>query len=134
MTIKCCQIGNSSFILLATLAVTQVFYFCTLEEYYTGGLFLPLGNGVTDGSVVFIALFMMCGIAGNDIFLYQIPINIGSEPFTMSAGYLLAYIIVITQVFAVLSNWYTIIAHQYKPLTPEQRAHGEEFHWFPFIQ
>jgi len=41
------------------------FHFCTLEEYYTGGLFLGPLNGVTDGSVAIIILFFIMGFTGN---------------------------------------------------------------------
>jgi len=50
------------------LASTQSFYFSTLEEYYIGGLYLGVGNGVTDGSAPIIALFIYCGMYGNDLF------------------------------------------------------------------
>ena len=43
-----------------------------MEEYYSGGLFLPVLNGVTDGSLILILLFVVAGILGNDIFLYQV--------------------------------------------------------------
>ena len=43
------------------------FHFCTLEEYYTGGLFLGPMNGVTDGSVGIIILFLIMGFTGNNI-------------------------------------------------------------------
>lgn len=48
------------------LAVTQSFHFCTLEEYYIGGLFLGPFNGVTDGSAALILIFFATGIAGTD--------------------------------------------------------------------
>jgi len=43
--------------MMAVGAVGQSFYFCTLEEYYIGGLYLGVGNGVTDGSILLISLF-----------------------------------------------------------------------------
>ena len=51
---------------------TMPFYFCTLEEYYTGGLFLGVGNGVTDGSVLMYLMFLFTGFKGNDIWLTEI--------------------------------------------------------------
>lgn len=42
------------------------FHFSTLEEYYTGGLFLTPGNGVSDGSAVVIGMFIAMGIYGNE--------------------------------------------------------------------
>jgi len=54
--------------MLTLMGSTQSFYFSTLEEYYTGGLYLGIGNGVTDGSAPIIALFIYCGFYGNDFF------------------------------------------------------------------
>lgn len=65
MVAKLVQVGNNQWVLLGLIAVCQSFYFATLVEYYTGGLFLGLGNGVTDGSVPLIAIFFFSGIVGN---------------------------------------------------------------------
>ena len=48
------------------------FHFSTLEEYYTGGLFLGPFNGVSDGSagIYFIFIFMM--IFGNDFWTWTL--------------------------------------------------------------
>ena len=62
------QIGDNNVVMLALLAVSQSFHFSTLEEYYTGGLFLGIGNGVTDASIILIGVFIYCGIAGSDFF------------------------------------------------------------------
>ena len=40
------------------------FYFATLEEYYTGALYLPTFNGVSDGSVLIIGVDIATGIMG----------------------------------------------------------------------
>ena len=48
------------------------FHFCTLEEYYTGGLYLGPFNGVTDGSVGVIFMFLLMGFAGNDFWAAEI--------------------------------------------------------------
>lgn len=58
-------------VLLILLGVTQSFHFCTLEEYYIGGLFLGPFNGVTDGSAAVIAIFLATGIAGNGFWANQ---------------------------------------------------------------
>jgi hypothetical protein len=49
------------------LAISS-FHFSTLEEYYTGGLFLGPGNGISDGSAVIISGFFLMGIFGNNVF------------------------------------------------------------------
>lgn len=72
MCMKVLQVGNSWLVMLPLIASTQAFYFATLEEYYTGGLYLGVGNGVTDGSLAIIGLFMYAGYAGNDVFKNEI--------------------------------------------------------------
>jgi len=52
-------------IYLALTTPQMPFYFTTLEEYYTGGLFLGPCNGVTDGSIVLIAVFLFTAVVGN---------------------------------------------------------------------
>lgn len=69
---KCFQTGDSYFTLFTVMVVCSSFHFSTLEEYYTGGLFLGPGNGVTDGSVVIIGLFIAMGFYGNDFMLNKV--------------------------------------------------------------
>lgn len=54
------------------IMVLASFHFSTLEEYYTGGLFLGLGNFITDGSVLIIGLFIAEGVIGNDFWLTMV--------------------------------------------------------------
>ena len=68
MIVKCIQAGDIYLVLLALVGLVQAFYFSTLEEYYTGGLFLGLGNGVTDGSILVSGFFFFTAIAGTDVF------------------------------------------------------------------
>jgi hypothetical protein len=74
MFMKIMQIGNNFIVFLSLLAVTQSFYFSTLEEYYIGGLYLGIGNGVTDGSVLLIGLFLFTGYYGSQPWLYIVDI------------------------------------------------------------
>jgi hypothetical protein len=60
---------------------------------YIGGLFLGPFNGVTDGSALIISIFMLSGIAGNDIWLTQVTLP-GMPP--MRASQILAWGIVFT--------------------------------------
>lgn len=73
MMSKMMQVGNGPASLLILLAITQSFYFSTLEEYYIGGLFLGPFNGVTDGSVLIIAIFLVSGIFGNGFWAAPLP-------------------------------------------------------------
>lgn len=52
------------------------FHFSTLEEYYIGTLHLPICNAVSDGSLLIIALYVVTGFTGND--LWAMPICDGT--------------------------------------------------------
>ena len=58
--------------MLVCILVCASFHFCTLEEYYTGGLFLGPCNGITDGSVGIISTFIAMGIFGNDFLVTRV--------------------------------------------------------------
>ena len=47
---KLFRCGNNIITLMAVASSCASFYFTTIEEYYTGGMFLQIGNAVTDGS------------------------------------------------------------------------------------
>lgn len=83
MMLKVLQIGNNFFILFGVIAASQTFYISTLEEYYTGGLFLGLFNGVTDGSVLVIGFLIYCGFYGNDLYAQPTSILFGNQYMTI---------------------------------------------------
>ena len=60
--------------LMAFTAAISSFHFSTLEEYYTGGLFLGPGNGISDGSFGVISIFVVLGICGNQWVLQPAPL------------------------------------------------------------
>lgn len=82
MIAKMIQVGNNYMVLLTVVATTSPFYFATMEEYYTGGLFLGPGNGITDGSVVLIALFIYCGAFGTSVFTKVVEFNFGGAIYS----------------------------------------------------
>lgn len=41
-----------------------MFHFCTLEEFYVGGMFLGVGNCITDLALPLIGLLFYCGAEG----------------------------------------------------------------------
>ena len=98
MIMKVIQMGNGSLLLFTLLGPTQSFYFSTLEEYYIGGLFLGVGNGATDGSFPIIALFIYCGMYGNDGFKNDLFLGDGMK---VRASHLMGYILIATQIVAV---------------------------------
>jgi ethanolaminephosphotransferase len=95
---KMMQVGNGTVILWILVAVTQSFHFCTLEEYYIGGLYLGPFNGVTDGSAAIIGIFLITGIFGYDCWLasFNIP-GFG----LIRASHIVAYLILVSQIVAV---------------------------------
>ena len=48
------------------LGTISVFHFSTVEEYFVGGLFLPVFNAVTDISPVYCTLFASQYWLGNE--------------------------------------------------------------------
>lgn len=93
MMAKMMQLGNGQSVLWIVLAITQSFHFCTLEEYYIGGLYLGPFNGVTDGSAPLIAIFLLTGITGNDIWLTEFTLfsEIGPLSISQYLGYTLLF-------------------------------------------
>ena len=84
-------------VLLTLLGSTQSFYFSILEEYYIGGLFLGIGNGVTDGSAPIIALFLYSGLYGTDFFKSEVAFG----GFSYRISHLMGFILIATQFIAV---------------------------------
>mmetsp|Transcript_777 Transcript_777/g.1387 ORF Transcript_777/g.1387 Transcript_777/m.1387 type:complete len:119 (+) Transcript_777:340-696(+) len=74
---KSLQIGETWQALLCCNAGLASFHFSTLEEYYTGGLFLGPLNGISDGSLGIYLLFLSLGFGGNEIMLEVITISDG---------------------------------------------------------
>jgi len=58
-------VGNNFITFLGIVSVYAAFHFATLEEYYTGTLYLPPLNGVSDGSIVIILATFISGCATN---------------------------------------------------------------------
>jgi hypothetical protein len=67
MNLKMLQVGNSAICFFVVITVYACFHFATLEEYYLGILRLPVCNGVSDGSIIMIGLFLLSGIIGTDV-------------------------------------------------------------------
>jgi hypothetical protein len=58
------------------IAIFAAFHFTTLEEYYSGHLYLPPLNGVSDGSIFLIGLSFYTGYYGNN--MWATPIYDGT--------------------------------------------------------
>jgi len=51
------------------------FFFTTLEEYYIGGMFLGVGNAISEGSIPYIILFIVMGAIGNEWWVMEVYKN-----------------------------------------------------------
>lgn len=60
------QVGDNFIAKIFMISVFSAFHFVTLEEYYSGYLYLPIFNGVSDGSIFLIALSIFTGLVGNN--------------------------------------------------------------------
>ena len=67
---KCIQVGTSNECAFFIYMVLHgIFHFTTMEEYYTGGLFLGPFNGVSDGSILLYTFYYFLITKGNEVFL-----------------------------------------------------------------
>jgi len=66
MMSKSIQSGDNICTLLFMQGSLLTFHLSTLEEYYAGGLWLQMGNGITDGSVAVIGTLLIGGVMGHD--------------------------------------------------------------------
>lgn len=66
MVARMLNIGDNFFLLIALTSTSAPFYFATLEEYYVGGLFLPPGNGASDGMPVYIFVCFLSAVMGSE--------------------------------------------------------------------
>jgi len=61
------QTGDNIVAVVMFIGIYTAFHFSTLEEYYVGTLYLPIFNGVSDGSFAIIAGGFITGILGNSV-------------------------------------------------------------------
>lgn len=101
---KCAMVGDNFVPILAILISCMPFYFATLEEYYVGGLWLPVMNGVTDGSAILIGVNILIGILGSEWWAVERDI-IGIHT---SVGHFCFYLVFMIQCYATLKNFYEI--------------------------
>lgn len=107
---------------VSVLAPCASFHFSTLEEYYTGGLFLGPFNGVTDGSAaVYFTMFFMA-IAGNDFWRW--PVANSGTPNEILLVDIMVFLNVIIQTAIVIMCLKNMFDHQRKELG-ENEVTGE---------
>lgn len=64
--LRIAQMGNNLVSYIFMLGISAAFHFITLEEYYSGNLYLGPCNGVSDGSIVTIAITTTLIFTGNN--------------------------------------------------------------------
>lgn len=62
---------------------------------------MGIGNGVTDGSVAIIGLFLYTGYVGNEVFLNKVSFTLFETVISMTVGEIMGYALFISQFFAV---------------------------------
>lgn len=86
---KIVRIGNNWYLIVSMLMTMAQFYMATLEEYFVGGLFLPIINGVNEGLWLVIGVLVMTFIFGDDIWVKDTLI--GGLPNNLLLFYLLVF-------------------------------------------
>ena len=115
-----------------------IFHFATLEEYYVGGLFLPVGNAISDGSLLYFITMAVPGIFGNEFFVAEVFAKdhfYDGSPRLTAMNLMLAFSVTV-QTITVIFSIKSIFRHKklvraaaasdddYKSLMPE--IDGEE--------
>ena len=113
MIMKAFEIGNTSTLVVGATGIFSGFYFCILEEYYIGGLVLGYINGVTDGSLLIIGMFIYMGYYGNGVFTDTYHLSIWNKELDMKGGELFLYWATSMMLLLVLSNIIGVLKHQY---------------------
>lgn len=138
---KFCQMGHWG--IYWVFGSNAVFHFFQMEEYYLGGLFLPPGNPISDGSVLYYFTMIFLTIAGNEPFAKEVvkkdSLYKGCRPFQV-IHFTLMFVFSV-QTFAVLRSIFAVIKHKRKVKAirenneewPEGLTDGEEFEWKSFL-
>jgi ethanolaminephosphotransferase len=117
MFAKMAMVGDGHMPIVSVLLSCMPFYFATLEEYYVGALYLPVFNGITDGSIPLILINFAVGIMGSEWFTQTVYLpQVGAVP----ACHLAFYFIVITQAFGSIRNINEMVQAYFKPINPEE--------------
>jgi len=112
MFVKLAQAGSLGYIFVELSCA--IFYFCTLQEYYQGGLFLPLGNAVSDGAVITIICLLIPVFFGSDFWITEViaadALWMGS--ISLSIINLLTLGTIIFSVFTLFQSFREIFVHK----------------------
>ena len=98
-TITICKIfalGSNWYFFAALVGIVSQFFYATLEEYFVGGLFLPLINGVNEGLFLIIGICLFTFFVGSDFWRKQTILS------GVNNNTIFFYVLVVSAVFTVL--------------------------------
>ena len=127
ITAKLLGCGDNWVGFLPIVACNSTFFFAMVEEYYKGILVLPLGNGISDGSIVQFWFFISLGIWGNK--WATVPIlNLTGTPLAFND--MCAIGLIAGQLFTI-SNYIMNVLRT--PVKLPDGMYGEKFTWSLFL-
>lgn len=97
---------------VSVMVTMASFHFSTMEEYYTGGLYLGYFNGITDGSAGIIIVNWLMAIAGNGFWRWPVA-NSGTASEILLID-LIVFLNVIIQTVTVIMCLKTMFDHHRK--------------------
>lgn len=113
---KVCGTGNNCLSYMGMATMVTSFHLATLEEYYVGTLVLPACNGVSDGSVALVGMFLCTGIFGNEGWSYGVISGkfLGVAGLdTLTCGQLALFSVIVGQVIVWITHVVTITRTPY---------------------
>ena len=111
---KITLVGEGVYPQIAVYLAQTGFFFATLEEYYTGALYLYVGNGVTDGSALLIGINLVTAYYGSEFWLAQVPF------VEMQLSHFFFWMIVVMCFMMSLQNMRGIMVAFSKPIEKEE--------------
>ena len=116
MFAKMVMVGDNIVPVLAVLLSVMPFYFATLEEFYVGALYLPVLNGITDGSAALISVNFAIGYLGSEFFAQPVTV-LG---FTYPACHLAFVSVIVLEAAFTLKNIGEIVQAYFRPIDEEE--------------
>lgn len=116
MFAKMAMVGDEIFPVLAVIVSVMPFYFATLEEFYVGALYLPVLNGITDGSAGLIGINCAIGYFGSEAFAQPITILGYTNP---ACHYAFGAVVILETIFTI-KNIGEIVQAYYKPIDDKE--------------
>ena len=125
---KFCNSGDNLWTLAPGVLIISIFFTAMLEEYYKGIMVLPVGNGVSDGSIVLIAIYTCFGIFGSEWASTTLFTVAGCD---LNFSRILCIFLTVVMP-TMMANYFAGIFSTIGKELPDG-LYGEKFHWPDFI-